>query len=125
MQPYTITFKQHPLYLYVYVEGLEDSYEISKQYWMEAISKANELNYDKLLIHENIEKSVNLEEMFSLAIQFPKIVGDKKIAFVDEKLDQWATNEMGLYIAKNAGVNGNLFNNVQDAEKWLLKDSVE
>ena len=47
---------------------------------------------------------------------------DVTIAFVDERLDQFAVNQLGELAAVSRGVKGKVFTNFGEAEAWLLKE---
>lgn len=118
---YRLTFEQRPGYLYAYVEGTEDSYEISREFWQKIADKAAETGASRVLIDENIEMAGSFADVFKLASEIPDMgFGRARIAFVDRFLDQSEINEFGELVAVNRGVNGLVFNDLDSAEQWLL-----
>ena len=120
-KPYQITFKQRPEYLYVYVSGERDSYEISRQFWQEIADHCAREKCAKVLIEEDIVESVSMTEVFKLASEIPMMgFYGIRIAFVDRYIEHHELNQFGELVAVNRGVHGRIFNDAKEAEKWLL-----
>ena len=120
---YRLTFEQRDGYLYAYVEGEHDNYEISKGYWLEVAAEVVRTKAKRVLIDENIVESANMGEVFRLASEIPKMgFGPTRVAFVDRYLDQNEINEFAELVAVNRGLNGKIFNDETLARDWLLKD---
>jgi len=122
-KPYKITFERRPDYLYVYVNGEHDSYEISYQYWLEVAEHCRKINCNKILIEEDIAEAVSLADMYQLATDLPKMgfLG-VRVAFYDRYAEQRDLNEFGKLVAVNRGLYGKIFNDINEAEDWLLSD---
>lgn len=120
-KPYRLTFEHRPSYLYAYVEGDEDSYEISAMYWRETASECKTHKYTKVLIVEDIVENGTMAEAYQLSSDLPQMgyLGIK-VAFVDKYLEQQELNQFGELTAVNRGINGKVFNDIDEAEKWLL-----
>jgi hypothetical protein len=120
-KPYQLTFEPRPSYLYAYVKGDEDSYEISRAYWQEIADECRKNKYKKVLIVEDIAESGTIAEAYQLCSEFPQMgyIGIK-VAFVDRYSEQNEENQFGELVAVNRGINGKLFGEVDEAEKWLL-----
>jgi len=117
---YALTFEVRPDYLYVYVEGERDSYEISSEYWREVADEAARLGIKRILIDENIPDPSTLGDVFKLATEIPNMgFGSSRIAFVDRYLDHNEINEFGELVAVNRGVNAKVFNDIASGEAWL------
>lgn len=122
-KPYRITFEQRPEYLYVYVTGDHDSYEISRSYWLEVSAMSAESGSQKILIEEDIPETVSISDVFRLACDLPQMgFFGVRLAFVDRYAEQNELNEFGELVAVNRGITGKIFNDIQTAEKWLLSD---
>ncbi len=121
LTPYDLTLEHRKGYLYAYVEGDTDSYEISRAFWTEIADEVRRSNANRVLIDENIEQSVSMAEVFQLASELPKMgFGSTRVAFVDRYLDQQELNAFGELVAVNRGLSGKVFNDVAEAESWLL-----
>ena len=118
---YKLKFEERKDYLYAHVSGDRDSLDISKQYWSEIADECQRIKYSKVLIVEDIRETVSMTEMYEICTEIPYMgfIGIK-IAFVDKHIEQRALNEFGGLVATNRGVNGKLFDTVEEAEKWLL-----
>ena len=120
---YRLSFEQRPGYLYAYVEGDHDTYDISRDYWLEIAAEVSRNGSQCVLIDENIEEGAQMADAFRLASELPKMgFGSTRIAFVDRYLDQNEVNEFGELVAVNRGLNGKVFNNKDQAVEWLLSD---
>ena len=122
-KPYQITFQQRPQYLYVYVTGEHDSYEISRSFWLEIAENCRKINCNKILVDEDIPETVSLADMYQLATELPQMgfLG-VRVAFYDRYAEQQDLNEFGELVAVNRGVYGKIFNDINEAERWLLSD---
>lgn len=120
-KPYHLTFEQRPGYLYAYVAGEEDNYEISRAYWQEIADQCKERKCSKVLVVEDIVECGTIAEAYQLCSEFPQMgyIGIK-VGFVDRYLDQQEANQFGELVAVNRGINAKVFNDVEEAEKWLL-----
>lgn len=122
-KPYQITFEQRPEYLYVYVTGDADSYEISRSYWLEVSAMRAETGYKKILIEEDIPEAISISDMYRLASELPQMgLFGVRLAFVDRYAEQNELNEFGELVAVNRGIMGKIFNDLTAAEEWLLSD---
>lgn len=120
-KPYRLTFEHRASYLYAYVEGEHDNYEISRAFWQEIADEVDRIGIDKVLIDENIVESVSMAEVFQLASEIPKMgFGSTRVAFVDRYLDQQEVNSFGELVAVNRGLRGKVFNDITEAETWLM-----
>jgi hypothetical protein len=122
-KPYLIKFERRAGYLYVYVGGEQDSLEISLAFWREIAEECRRAEARKVLIEENIEESVSMLEMYQIAAEIPQMgFASVLIAFVDRFLEQQDLNEFGEMVATNRGLRAKVFNDVNEAEKWLLEN---
>ena len=122
-EPYRITFEERPEYLYVYVTGNADSYEISRSYWLEISAMSEKTGYKKVLIEEDIPEALSMSDMYRLASELPQMgFSSVRVAFFDRYAEQNELNEFGELIAVNRGITGKIFNDLQTAEKWLLSE---
>ena len=116
--PYTIEFNDRGKYLYVLVGGEMLSPEIAKMYWDEIAAKCAELGKTQILIEKDFPKHVSAPEMLEMGVYLGSILAGTKIAFLDRYKNE-DINELGKVIARNEGVMMKIFENIEDAEKWL------
>lgn len=120
---YQISFEHRPEYLYVYVAGEEDSYEVSIGYWREVAAECKKSNIKKVLIEEDIPEAVEMSDMYRIASEIPLLgFAGVRVAFVDRYTEQQKDNEFGELVATNRGLYGKIFDNTEEAEKWLMGD---
>lgn len=117
---YRIEFRRRENFLHAYVEGDEDSVEISRRYWTEVLEECRRHGLAKVLIEENIAGNVSAGEMYEFAKELPSLVTDKVVvAFVDQRAAHAEINRFGEVVAQNRGLRSRVFNTVEDAAAWL------
>ena len=122
-KPYALVFEYRPEYLYAFVTGEKDSYEISKRYWQEIADECKKAGFKKVLIEEDIAENVSMSDMYQFCAEIPQLgFFGVRVAFVDRKQDQQQLNQFGETVATNRGLLSRVFNNFQDGEKWLLSE---
>jgi hypothetical protein len=120
---YKLTFEERDGYLFAGVTGETDNVDISSQYWKEIADKCKNDGTKKVLIVEDLPGGASMTEVYEVASALPQLgFFGIKIAFVDAHLDQQDVNRFGELVAVNRGLYGKIFNDVSEAEKWLLKD---
>ena len=118
---YSLRFEHRPEYLYAYVSGEHDNYEISRQYWQEIADHIKSTDYNRVLVDEDIEESASVTDVFQLVSEFQQMgFGGIRIAFFDRKIEHHELNSFGELVASNRGMIGRAFNDVDVAEKWLV-----
>lgn len=118
-KPYEITLEDRGKYIYALVKGDLLKPEIAKQYWDEIAEKAFDLRLTKILIEKDFSETVSAPEMLEMGDYLGKLLATKRVAFLDRH-ENAAINNLGEKIAANRGVNIKVFQNVEDAEKWLM-----
>lgn len=117
---YSLTFEHRPQYLYAYVVGEKDNYEISRQFWQEIADHLKQTDYDRVLIEENIEESASLMDVFRLVSEIVSMgFSGIRVAFHDRKIEHNELNEFGALVASNRGLNARVFNDGELAERWI------
>ncbi len=118
---YQLTFDERERYLYAFIEGDQDSVEISRSYWQEVARETTRTGMKRVMIEENLPAGASMTEMFQFATEIPNMgFGGTRIAFIDRDLTQNDLNQFGELVAVNRGVNIKVFIDKQEAETWLL-----
>lgn len=118
---YDLTFETREGYLYAYVVGEHDSFEISAAYWGEIARELKEQQIDKVLIVEDIVEQSPVADIYNLSVQLLEMgFRGIKIAFVDRYSSHQDLNDFGVLVGANRGLLGQAFNDEAAAEKWLL-----
>ena len=122
-KPYYIQLEDRNEYLYVLVGGELLTPEIAQMYWDEIAEKCAELGTTKILIEKDFVTTVTPPEILEMGVYLGKILSGKKIAFFDRYQNQ-DVNELGKVIARNQGVQMRLFENIEEAKRWICLESV-
>lgn len=118
---YDLAFEARERYLYAYVSGEHDSFEISAAYWSEIARELKEQNIDKVLIVEDIIEQSPVADIYNLSVHLVDMgFRGVKIAFVDRHSGHEELNEFGVLVGSNRGLIAQAFNDETAAEKWLL-----
>ena len=115
---YTIEMEERGEYLYVLVSGEKLTAGIAVNYWNEIAEKCFDLEQRKILIEKNFKESVTAEEMLRMADHLGSLLPNQRIAFVD-RYGHDNVNELGKRLARNRDVMMQIFEKVDDAERWL------
>jgi hypothetical protein len=116
---YSIKFEDRGEYLYVLVGGRKLTAAISATYWREIAHHCFQLKKLKILIEKDFKQSVSPQEMLQMGNYLGYLLPTFKVAFVDRYKHQ-EVNELGKVVARHREVIMQLFDNVEDAEQWLL-----
>ena len=117
--PYHIKLEDREEYLYALVGGEILSPRIAKMYWDQIAERCKTLQKEKILIEKDFIQGVSAPEILEMGVYLGSILAGKKIAFIDRHKNE-GVNELGKVIARNNGVQMRLFNNLEDAEKWII-----
>lgn len=118
-KPYEIKLEDRGEYLYALVSGEILKPEIAKQYWDEIAERSFALRQTKIMIEKDFSQTVSAPAMLSMGDYLGKLLATKKIAFLDRH-ENAAINNLGQKIAENRGVKMKVFQDIEEAEKWLL-----
>ncbi|MBS1795054.1 MAG: hypothetical protein JSS81_14440 [Acidobacteria bacterium] len=103
--------------------GEKDSYDISRQFWLEIAAECHKSKYQKVLIEENIRENVSMSEMYRFASEIPRLgFFGIRVAFVDLCDEQRQLNKFGETVATNRGLFSRVFDTAAEAERWLLSE---
>lgn len=119
---YSLTYDHRPHYLFVLVEGAEDTVAISLAYWSEIAEECRQQHVSRLLVHEKLLARSNNEDAGLVIAELPRMFpGDIRIAFVDttESVDVLVHAEIE---ARKVGLVSHVFGSTASAEHWLLAD---
>ena len=120
---YDLTFEAREGYLFAYVSGEHDSFEISAAYWSEIARELKKQNIDRVLIVEDIVEQSAVADVYNLSVHLVEMgFRGIKIAFVDRHSSHEELNEFGVLVGSNRGLIAQAFNDEAAAEKWLLAE---
>ena len=120
-QLFTLRFEERPGYVYAFVEGQKDSYEISRQYWKAVADECRRVKSKKVLIEENITDELSTTDTYQLTSEMMELgFSGIRVAFVDRHFTHQDSNKFGELVATNRGLIVKVFANVEQATEWLL-----
>lgn len=106
-------------YLYVLVGGEKLTALIAAAYWNEIAGRCFELEKMKILIEKDFTETVGPEEMIQMSGHLGKLLPTRRIAFLD-RLGNDEINSLGKKLARNRDVMMQVFQDINEAERWLL-----
>ena len=116
---YEIAVERRCDYLFISLEGGENSYEITRRYWDEIISLTSDRKYSRVLVERNIAQSLNTQDVFRVLTEVAFIARTGvKFAFYDCHFDA-EKSEFEELVSGNRGLNIKYFDNLPSAEIWL------
>ena len=118
-EPYTINLEDRGDYLYALVGGQKLSPEIARANWDEIAVECARLGKTKIMIEKDFAEHVSAPEMLDMGVYLGKLLPSKTIAFLDRHGNE-DINDLGKKIARSQGVKMQIFDNLRDAERWLV-----
>ena len=117
-KPYNIQMEDRGDYLYAMVGGEKLTAQISAAYWNEIAERCFANDVRKIMIEKNFAESVTAEEMLRMADYLGQLLPNRRVAFLD-RYQHDDINELGKRLARNRDVMMQIFDNREEAEKWL------
>jgi len=115
---YSISMEDRGDYLYALVSGEKLTAHISASYWNEIAERCFEKDIRKIMIEKNFEQTVSAEEMLRMADHLGQLLPNRRVAFLD-RFQHDDINELGKRLARNRDIMFQIFDDSDDAEKWL------
>jgi len=106
-------------YLWVAVGGERQDARVAAAYWNEIAERCFETGKDKILVEKDFPQPVEPPEMLQMANHLGRILPGRTVAFHDRH-GHASINELGKRLARNRDVIMQIFDNIEEAEKWLL-----
>lgn len=117
---FTVSFEVTGECLVAFVRGVHDTLDISKSFWQRIHSELVKSGKQRVLVEEDFQNQLTAVDMFRLAEFLAELFkGDVKVAHVDRRLSDMDLNRFGETVAINRGLRARVFNNRQEAERWL------
>ena len=105
-------------YLYAVVGGLRVTAEIALDYWHEIIAECERTGCSKIFLDHNFVEMISMPEMLTIIGPVTDLLQGRLLAFYDRQ-GHYDIPEAGKKIMRSHDVKMQIFNNVQEAERWL------
>lgn len=116
---YTLEMEDRGEYLYCIASGKKLTAQIASAYWNEIAGKCFETDCRKILIEKNFPETVGPTDMLHIADHVAGLLPGRYIAFLD-RYKHSDINELGKKLARNRDIIFQVFNDITEAEKWLI-----
>jgi len=117
---YELVFTVHERYLYAELKADTISEEIIRGYVADVIAKSRESGRDRVLLYRDIPAVMSTGVMFGTVRESLEAFRGIKLALVNPHASIDSDIQFGLIVGQNRGGNYKSFNNVKEAETWLL-----
>jgi hypothetical protein len=117
---YRLVVEDRPGYLYASISAEGDSFELEMQAVTELAAICRSRDAGKLLVEHSIPSRLSTLEVYTIAVQLPKLYQGIVVAFVIHRPQSADDAEFLEVVARNRGAKGRLFSSAREAENWLL-----
>jgi len=117
---YRLVIEDRPGYLYASVSAEEDGFELEMRAVTELAAICRARGVSKLLVEHHIPARLSTLEVYTIAVQLPKLYQGIVVAFVIHEARVPEDPEFLEAVARNRGGKGQLFASAREAEDWLL-----
>jgi hypothetical protein len=119
---FNLGFEKRDGYLYARVQADFMDLETAKTYLREVADRVQSDGYKKLLLERDIPTMLGPGSLYFATQAFNKYIGDAKVALVSVYVPIKEQMDFAILLAKNNGGRFAVFDSVDKAEVWLLKD---
>ncbi|HTK25503.1 MAG TPA: hypothetical protein VL327_03015 [Pyrinomonadaceae bacterium] len=116
---YSIETENRGSYLYVIVGGLKVTPQIALDYWNEIIAECESVGCSKILLEHNFVEMIEMGEMLKIIGPVADMLNGRMLAFYD-RYGHYDTPEAGKKILRSHDVKMQIFQDLKEAERWLL-----
>jgi hypothetical protein len=120
---YELTLEERPGYLYARVEANKITEEIAMGYLHEVTDRCRDIDCARLLVDREIPEMLPDGALFFVAAEFQKMIKGIRVAFVNKFVSNDDALDFAVRVGMNRGADYGTFNNLADAERWLLGSS--
>jgi hypothetical protein len=116
---YDLEMEQRDGYLYAIVGGLRVTPEIALDYWHEIIGECERTGCSKIFLEHNFVEMISMEDMLKVIGPVTDLLKGRLLAFYDRQ-GHYDIPEAGKKIMRSHDVKMQIFDNVDEATRWLL-----
>lgn len=118
--PYSLTFEERPGYLFADLKAESIDEEGIRSYVLELVDKSNEVALGRILLYRDIPSIMSVTSMFETVRESLEALRGKKLALVNPHTSIEDDLKFGVTVGQNRGGDYAAFDNIADAEAWLL-----
>jgi hypothetical protein len=122
---YSLVFEERPDYLYARVEAPTISRDIAAAYLDEVASECASREYRRLLIDRDIPEMLEDTAIYFITNVFLEKTRGVRMAVVDRHQENANSMRYAIQVARDAGFPNRSFDDLREAEKWLLDETVD
>jgi hypothetical protein len=119
-RPYDLRFEERPGYLFASVSAPTIDRSMALDYLHQVADKASASMHTRIMIERNIPVMLPDADLFFTTQDFLKMVGNKRVAFVNRHAKIRPEMDFAMLIGTNRGANYKLFADTASAEEWLM-----
>jgi hypothetical protein len=123
--PYKLSFEERPDYLYAYIEAESIDRPVALEYLSEVARYCARIAAKRLMLHRDIPVMLPDADLFNTTTDFLEMIRGTRAAFVNPYQDLTEAFDFAMVVGLNRGADCKLFNTVEDAEIWLLEDTLD
>jgi hypothetical protein len=119
---FELAFEERDGYLCARIDSKAITMERSEEYLATIVDRCRETNCNRLLIERHIPQALSNVDAYKVVTALvDQIPAGLRIAFVDSNMNNRKRLEFGTRVARSQNLDAETFDNVADAEKWLLR----
>jgi hypothetical protein len=117
---YRLVIEDRPGYLYASLSADREGFEVEMTAVTELAAICRSRGASKLLVEHSIPSRLSTLEVYTIAVQLPKLYHGIVVAFVIHKAQIPDDPQFLEVVANNRGGRGRLFASAREAETWLI-----
>lgn len=121
VKPYELMFEERPGYLYAHIKADTMTTEMSAAYLGEIADKCAGLGLTKVVIYRDVPFIIDSASLFFSMQEEIKLLKGLKIALLNAFPANDEALAFAILVSNNRGANLKLHQNIESAEKWLLR----
>ena len=120
-KPYTLTFEERSEYLFARVTADTIDRDTALDYLRKVAARRLQIHARRLMLLREIPVMLPDSDLFFTTQDFLGMIGTTRVAFVNPYAEIDEGMSFAMTIGVNRGADYRLFNSVERAEEWLLK----
>jgi hypothetical protein len=119
-KPYQLTFEERDGYLFARITAETINRDMAMQYLNELADKCVELKLERILLERQIPATMSNTDTYFVMGDLVRILGGRRFAVVNPHMSNEDSLGFSALVGANRGVRYRVFQNIADAEQWLL-----